>query len=206
MRFHAAASPDSSLTSWNVVASQGGRELKRFEGTTPPKPSLDWVMADDQKSMPKLPGVIDYRMTAVGTHGDSSVAAGTLPIEQTTLHTKKVQRVAEREVERFNLVRFDFQSAQIAGANARLVEMIKEKIKPNSVVTITGHTDRTGDSTINMQLSLERARNTAKALGTPNATIRGLGSESLPYDNNYPEGRVLSRTVEIVIETPAESM
>jgi outer membrane protein OmpA-like peptidoglycan-associated protein len=171
-----------------------------------PPASFDWILDHDPRSIPKVPGTIEYRFTVVGSHHDTSSAVGSLPVELVTLRKKRMERVADREIERFNLVLFDLQSAQLNQANMRIIEMIRPHVKKNSIVTIIGHTDRRGDADLNVQLSLERARNAAKALGVPDATIKGLGADPLLYDNSLPEGRFHSRTVEIIVEAPAETM
>ncbi|MFM8473481.1 MAG: hypothetical protein ACKOBV_08185 [Candidatus Kapaibacterium sp.] len=55
-----------------------------------------------------------------------------------------------------------------------------------------------------MMLSTKRAEYTAKALNVPLKNAKGFGKEQELYDNNYPEGRMYNRTVNIVVETPVE--
>jgi|YNPBryulayer2012_1023412.scaffolds.fasta_scaffold48554_2 outer membrane protein OmpA-like peptidoglycan-associated protein len=63
---------------------------------------------------------------------------------------------------------------------------------------ITGYTDRMGDRVYNIRLAERRVTLVARALGTlGRATINPVGSDVLPHDNTYPEGRFYSRTIEI---------
>ncbi len=72
-----------------------------------------------------------------------------------------------------------------------------------SKVTIQGYTDRIGDPAHNLQLSNNRAQATSRAIGFPNAKVTGRGETAL-HDNDLPEGRFYSRTVNVVIERPIE--
>ncbi|MEP7235701.1 MAG: OmpA family protein, partial [Ignavibacteriota bacterium] len=121
------------------------------------------------------------------------------------LRKKIVERMADKEIEKFNLLLFDLQSSELNDNNKQVIDLIRSHVKGASTVSIIGHTDRTGDTEKNQKLSLERAKNTARALGVVNADVRGIGSETILYDNNLPEGRCLSRTVDIIVETPTQT-
>ena len=205
VRFHPSVTSPEPIAAWSINVSQEGKTLKSFSGKSTPPSSLDWTLADDPKAIPKFPGNIDYSLTITGAHNENVMASGSLPVEQVSLRKKKVQRIADREIEKFNLLLFDLQSSELNEANKQIIALIQKNLKPVSTVTIVGRTDRTGDAEINRKLSLERARNTAKALGVSNADIRGIGSETIIYDNNLPEGRALSRTVDIIVETPTDT-
>jgi outer membrane protein OmpA-like peptidoglycan-associated protein len=56
----------------------------------------------------------------------------------------------------------------------------------------------------NRNLAGSRAKATASAIGTPNATIQGIGSSELLYDNDVPEGRFYCRTVTIFVASPQQ--
>ncbi len=84
------------------------------------------------------------------------------------------------------------------------MKTIKEHIKPNSKVTITGYTDRIGDAQYNRDLAQRRAFEVQNVLNVPaeNLTIKGVGNDIKIYENDTPQGRNYSRTVQIIIETP----
>ncbi|MDP4236795.1 MAG: OmpA family protein, partial [Bacteroidota bacterium] len=174
VRFHPAAAYSESLSSWTVQASQQGKLLKSFAGQKDLPKTIDWILADDQNSVPHYPGTIDYRLTVRGSHRDSGVASGSLPVEQISLRKKKVQRIADREIEKYNLLLFDLQSSELNENNKQIIELIQKHLKDISTITIVGHTDRTGETELNKRLSLERAKTTARALGVAKAEIRGI--------------------------------
>ena len=69
---------------------------------------------------------------------------------------------------------------------------------------IVGYTDRLGEEQHNQELSAQRALSTARALGVPTSSASGAGESQLLFDNNLPEGRFYSRTVNVTIKTPVE--
>jgi len=204
IRFHPLVKYSDTLSDWNLYVSQDGVLLKLFEGKEIIPASLDWIISDDQKTIPHFPGKIDYELKVIGSHNDKAVASGSLPVEQLTLRKKKVQRIADREIEKYNLLLFDLQSSELNETNKQIVELIQKHLKDISAISIVGHTDRTGEVETNKQLSLDRAKSTARALGVTKADIRGIANETVLYDNNLPEGRCLSRTVDIIVETPVD--
>ena len=132
---------------------------------------------------------------------DSAEIAGIIPIEQVTLNKKKINRVQDREVNTFSLVLFDVRSSEITEGNAQIIDFIKGFVKPNSTISITGYTDRLGDADANQKLAQDRADATAKALQVKQrATVLGKGNSAL-YDDRYPEGRLYTRTVDVIVDT-----
>ena len=101
------------------------------------------------------------------------------------------------------MILFDVRSSEINSDNARIINLIKSYIRPTSTVSVKGLTDRLGNAAQNQSLAEERAKSTAKALGisTNEQNVRGVGNANL-YAPELPEGRLYTRTVEIIVETP----
>ena len=81
---------------------------------------------------------------------------------------------------------------------------------PNSQIEVVGHTDNTGSSAYNQDLSQRRAVSVAEVLrgaGVPNARIAAFGrgeDQPLPTASNLTlEGRAANRRVEIIIRPTA---
>jgi outer membrane protein OmpA-like peptidoglycan-associated protein len=136
--------------------------------------------------------------------GARATATGSFNVEQVTLRKKRVERIADRTIDRYSLILFDFDAATLGAANGRIVDFVKGRLAPDAMVTVTGHTDRTGAEEYNARLSARRATATAETLAHPNTTATGLGESNLLFDNELPEGRFYCRTVNIVVETPIE--
>lgn len=99
----------------------------------------------------------------------------------------------------FTLVLFDFNSADLTPLNKRVAEMVKQQLKVNSHVEITGFADRTGNLEYNKKLALRRSDALAKHLKLSNAVISAYDG-TLLINNDLPEGRYFCRTVRVNIE------
>lgn len=116
----------------------------------------------------------------------------------------QVERNVEngKYVDRYNLLLYSFDSSGVFDFSRQATAVLREKITPESTVTIIGHTDRIGLPPYNKKLSQQRAEVAAGLLGLSDAKVVGMGESELLYDNEFPEGRYHSRTVTVVIETP----
>lgn len=119
---------------------------------------------------------------------------------------------AERRVENgkfidtYTLMLYSFDSSTIAGFSWRAKEVIQAAIKPNSEVTIIGHTDKIGMPSYNKELSRRRAEFARSFLGLSEDRVKkivAMGEQNPLYDQDSPEGRYYSRTVTVIVETPA---
>jgi len=100
---------------------------------------------------------------------------------------------------------FAFGKASLEGPNARILNIIRQRIEPTSAVIVRGHADRTGSADVNLRLTQERAEAVGTALGSAHTDARGMGQKAMIYDNNVPEGRYYNRTVRVRVETPVSN-
>jgi outer membrane protein OmpA-like peptidoglycan-associated protein len=190
-----------SVDNWQLSAGKPERELRRFTGSTVIPPYIDWYIGSEMSEKLMNDTSIVFHFKAHSPMNDSAEVSGELPIEQITLHKKKINRVQDREVNTFSLILFDVRSADINKANADIIEFIKGYVKPNSTITITGYTDKLGDANANQKLAQDRADATAKSLNVKNrASVIGKGNSSI-YDDRFPEGRLYTRTVDVIVDT-----
>jgi len=101
---------------------------------------------------------------------------------------------------------FDTSKSLLKPEHYQLVANVKQAMDmfPNQKVIIAGHTDFTGSSEFNKQLSLQRANSVMqylKSLGVDNNRMKAFGAgEADPIaPNNTPEGRRLNRRIEVTI-------
>lgn len=203
VRFRPTAQAQAGVARWSLTASQRGERLTRFEGEGPVPATLEWELNREGGGAPRSGETVEYRLAvrdAAGQHAESP--SGALPVELVTLQHKRRDRVADREIDRFSLILFDFDKAELNTTNKRIVGIIGGVIRPDSRVTITGYTDRMGDADYNARLSEARAQMAARSLSTTGASVSGLGEERPLFDNDLPEGRFYNRTVDVIVETP----
>ena len=129
---------------------------------------------------------------------------------------KREERVAQKEgykvLEKYALILFDFDSAQIKAHNRNVLDRITARIKaiPTAKVTISGHTDSIGKETYNLSLSESRAKSAYDNIlaggvqAGDNITYKGSGLHDPLYNNELPEGRALNRTVTVTLEYEQE--
>lgn len=200
VRFRPQVETDS-VSTWQLIAGQQDKELRRFTGEEKVPAFIDWHIGEEMSEGLATDSAIVYAFKARTSLQDSAEIQGMIPIEQVTLHKKKINRVQDREVNTFSLVLFDVRSSEITEGNAQIIDFIKGFVKPNSNISITGFTDRLGDADANQRLAQERADATAKALQVKNkAIVLGKGNSAL-YDERYPEGRLYTRTVDVIVDT-----
>jgi outer membrane protein OmpA-like peptidoglycan-associated protein len=125
---------------------------------------------------------------------------------------KREERLAKKEgykvMEKYALILFDFNRADIKDRNRAVLDRIVTRIKevPNARVTIEGHTDTIGKEAYNIDLSKRRAKAAydmilaGGGINAENITYEGAGPHNPLFDNQLPEGRALNRTVTVTLE------
>lgn len=183
---------------WNMDISNGSILLASYSGTSE-APTHQSVTIPDSVAL-RLGPTISVVLKAVGNSGKEYSAQAQVPVLN-TISRVKTQDGKEREQYKFSLILFDVASSEISAANSAIINEVKKYIKPTSLVTVVGYTDRLGDSEQNRTLAEQRAISTAKALGlrVDPARVYGQGNVDL-LDSTTPEGRLYNRTVEITIE------
>jgi outer membrane protein OmpA-like peptidoglycan-associated protein len=110
--------------------------------------------------------------------------------------------------EKYALILFDFDSAEIKDRNAAIVEQIIERIisRPDAAVNIVGHTDSIGKERYNLKLSERRAKAVYDKItedispdGSRAIQYSGIGPFEPIYPNDSPENRALNRTVIVTL-------
>jgi outer membrane protein OmpA-like peptidoglycan-associated protein len=204
-RFKPKVKTQIGVDKWQLVTLQSQGIVKVFEGQGDVPEVIEWDVALEQRNVPKLDEPLKYKLVVVDKDNKRwESRTQELPVEVQTIQKKIFERVADKQIDRFSLILFGFGQSTITGDNLKIAQLAKMRIKPNSLVKIEGYTDRIGNESTNMELSLRRAQETAKVLGIDPRYARGLGETILLYNNDLPEGRFYCRTVNIEIVTPIE--
>jgi outer membrane protein OmpA-like peptidoglycan-associated protein len=202
LRFTPSVQADAGLTHWNVSATQNGLALKEFEGKSSIPKALEWNIEREHSTIPLNNEPVRYSLTVTdATKHIITTPVSEIPVEQITVRFKTARQKADKKIDKYNLILFDFDSPDLSPHNQRIAGIIREKLATDASVAITGYTDRIGEAEYNQRLSEERAKATARAINKPSAVILGKGPSD-KFDNNLPEGRFYNRTVEIYVETP----
>ncbi|MBC8125510.1 MAG: OmpA family protein [Candidatus Kapabacteria bacterium] len=117
---------------WSVRMTQGDREMYRSQGEGAPKEvPYDPVNAEVK---PKKDQPIISTYTVRDANGLSASASDTMSVDYITLQTMKARQEEGKMVERYSLIVFDFNSAQLNASNQRIMERVKQRIQPDSKV------------------------------------------------------------------------
>jgi outer membrane protein OmpA-like peptidoglycan-associated protein len=190
------------VTSWNLVLEQAGRLLYSAKGDGPPE-NVSWD-ASKAANKPRKSDPIIARIRVRNDRGENVEASDTVAVDYITLQTMRARQEEGKLVERYSLIVFDFNSAQLNPANQRTMDRVKARIQPESRVRIVGYADKSGNPEYNRNLARKRCLEVQKVLGLSDdrVTLEPVGSDRLIYENETPEGRSYSRTVQIELVTP----
>lgn len=202
--FHTKITTTDSLRSWQMHISQAGRTLRDMRGMGRPG-ALTWAIKPNELSAAQVP--IDYEFTATTVEADTQHVSGSIPVDYISSVKKRTENLPDRTIDKYSLILFDFDKSNINEDNQRILEqMVLPSIKSNSKVAIIGYTDRIGNDEYNAKLSRERAESVRVFLASraKDATISasGVGETRQIFTNDMPIGRQLSRTVQVIVETP----
>ena len=206
IRFLPDVSSDAGVLTWELAAmQQGSGVLRRFTGEGALPEFIDWDLNNDPSSIPRKEEFLEYTLEIRDREGQRYLATGTpIPVEQITLRKKRIERVADKSIDRYRLILFDIGDADLKSEQKVLIRDLRGTIMLNSEVKIAGYTDRLGDSEANKALSLKRAQAVAREIDAAKTTVKGLGESRMLHDNSSPEGRFYCRTVSVTIETPIQ--
>ncbi|MCS6966207.1 MAG: OmpA family protein [Candidatus Kapabacteria bacterium] len=204
---------DALVESRRIEVSRGHQPWNTLTdiGTITPSYTWDWVNPRGEYPSDEVP--YQARLIVRSRTGQECASDPiTIPVMQVTTEQKKIERMADRTLERYNLILFPFDRYDAGPVNERILrEYVFPRVFPNSTIEIVGHTDVVGLYDHNKKLSENRARTAMRAIESyargryQSLTSRGVGEDDPLYTNDLPEGRFYNRTVQILISTPIEA-
>ena len=205
--FEIAANSGNGLENYALTLSQGSKEIRNFSSNSLNSEKLNQVITWDigVEPIPELEEAVDAVFVVKDKQKQTKTVSDKINIKQRTIKHKRELIIDDIKIDRYSLVLFDIDKANITPLQNEILKDIKKNIKPNSKLFITGHADRTGDMIYNENLARRRCEEVNKIINPDskiNATLEAIGSSKLLYDNSSPEGRAFSRTVRVEIHTP----
>jgi outer membrane protein OmpA-like peptidoglycan-associated protein len=200
--------PGVQLGRWKIEIYGDEQRLEGLNGEGAVEPS--YVL--DLKDLGLL-NVGSYRTITAALEGADS--KGRVLRARDTAQVRFVrreERLARKEgykvVERYALILFDFDRADIKDRNRVVMDRIAGRVRelPSASVAIVGHTDTIGKADYNVGLSKKRADAAgalvlaAEAGARSRVSVTGKGPADPLFDNALPEGRAYNRTVTVTLE------
>ncbi|TAE24650.1 MAG: OmpA family protein [Candidatus Kapaibacterium sp.] len=205
IRFKTTAKSDAGIAKTTLRAFQGDRTLKQYSSLNALDPIVEWNTAREQSTIPRSEEKMKFSYEVLDADGRSAMPLDSIPVEQVTIRKKRSLRIKDKEIDTYRLILFDFDSPEVGPENAKIIkDLVLANIKPQSTVQVTGFTDKLGSAEVNQRLSEGRARSVANLVPSKQTAAKGFGAKMTIYPNELPEGRFLSRTVEVRVETPIE--
>jgi outer membrane protein OmpA-like peptidoglycan-associated protein len=201
IRFHPTASAEAGIEDWSVSAIQQQKLSMKYEGKSALQNSVDWNISNEIHTI-RMTNSIQYSFEIQDNAKQDTIVGGTIPIEQMTIHKKREEKLSDKIIDRYHLILFDFDKANIDKRNQSILSFVKKRISADARVSITGFTDLTGDEEHNTRLAQLRAKATVRGLGLKANVTETKGKQQ--FTNTTPEGRYYNRTVEILVETPVK--
>lgn len=200
--------PGVVLKSWSIEIYGDGQRLEGLNGEGDLEPSYVLALKDvgllnigNYKTVAAALEAVDSKNQSLSARDTSSVQ-----------FVKREERLARREgykvVEKYALILFDFDRAEIKDRNKVVVDRIGSRIRevPSATVKIVGHTDTIGKLDYNVALSKKRAETAFEQIlaggvaAKDRVFFEGKGSVDPLFDNGLPEGRAFNRTVTVILE------
>ncbi|GAB5466613.1 MAG: hypothetical protein Kapaf2KO_20490 [Candidatus Kapaibacteriales bacterium] len=202
---------DDTGYDYSLNISQDGNLLRSqdYSGQDTTSNRYRWTIADEP--MPKLEEPIDIELTGRDQYGATFSENESIELEQLTIRKKREILKNDQVVEKYSLIVFDYDSAELTKAQKSNLKTVYSAINPSSTVEVDGHTDNIGSDEYNLELSkrridevirtlgLEEGKNVSKIIRNPQ------GAKNPPYTNSSAKGRSYNRTVIITIYRPVGS-
>ncbi len=199
VRYDITVSPDPSkhtYKNWTITVDKDGEQLAPpLSGTGAPPATTTEDIPNAQQYVGQP---VHYAVTVTDDKGQTTKADGLTRIEAKT--------VDRNNLEKYAMLSFDFDRADINPRARQMLELIGESISGGATgVRIDGYCDSTGTREYNQTLSEARANGAITALRSmtslpANVSVQGHGIDDPKFPNSLPEGRQLNRRVEFTIE------
>ncbi|OGQ97702.1 MAG: hypothetical protein A2521_02010 [Deltaproteobacteria bacterium RIFOXYD12_FULL_57_12] len=216
VRVQLSVHAEAGIKNCQVTLLGDGTPLKKIEYQGEPPASITFDLDSVELHTLASLGQITARLDVIDKEEGKFTTESIVPIQIKFI--KREERIAQkmgyRVMERYALILFEFDRAEIKQQNQIIMDRIISRIKglSSSQVQIIGHTDIIGTEQYNLPLSERRAKAAYDLIMAADLSAgttvnhQGVGPQGPPYDNALPEGRAYNRTVVITVNYEATGM
>ena len=203
--------PPSTVRTLTIL--QGGKVWKRFDNVAT-SGTIAWNWKNNAEDFPSGTEPLTVVFSVKDRSGRECFSeSATIPIKRITTSDKKRDNIADKTLERYNLIMFPFDKSDVGAMNSRILkEYVLPRLFPTSDAVVVGHTDVIGSDEYNLKLSASRGAKAKEELASllqikvKSLDSKGVGEAEPLFDNSLPEGRFYNRTVQVIIETPVSEV
>lgn len=197
------ARPRTMVRGWRLImAGESGSLVFADSGTSLAK---NLIIPSSLLAPLHSMNAVTLRLTGVDSLGRTGMRERSLSIQRIPIEQKRELHVADKSIEKYSLLLFDYNLAKLNEEQKRRLRRVASGITRDARIIVSGYTDTIGDETYNAHLAEQRATAVADELrkNAPgaNVIVEAVGESNL-LDNTLPFGRFYSRTVQITIEKP----
>ncbi len=200
---------EAGIRNWTIdLYGKGDNPVKSISGEGMPRD-----MYEIRLTPADLEGIAGSDRLVVGFRAENNegevfenATASSVKVDFIERQSPAAEKIGEKIFEKYALILFPFDSAEIEGRNRSVISVVGGRIVelPNPRVDIVGHTDTIGTEEYNQNLSERRAGNAYDILastvsGRTGISHKGVGENQPLYDNALPEGRMMNRTVTVTL-------
>lgn len=193
---------------WTLNLAGDGMTIESLSGSEAIEPAYHLALADVGLRKLSTYRTITAGIEVTDRKGQRALAQAQADVRFIKRQERRVQRKGYRVLEKYALILFDFNRADIKEQNKEVIDRIVARINevPSATVSIVGHTDSIGHEAYNLDLSIRRAKSaydfilSSGVQAGDNITYKGIGPYDALFDNELPEGRALNRTVTVTLE------
>lgn len=190
------------LNNWNLIIKKDNTPLIDFSDKILPQRPVEYNIIQNNKHQLNNSGNLYAELTVTDNKNQTiKIISDSIPYSVLSVNDKRKTRSEDNEFDKYRLLLFGYDQSSLSEEHKRILTFIQPRIHNDAKIIIRGSTDNIGDSEYNNTLSLQRANESAKALGLQVETM-GVGTSGAGYDNTLPEGRFYNRTVEIQVTNP----
>ncbi len=200
--------PGALLKRWSIEIFGDRQRLEGLTGAGELEPS--YVLALKDVGLLNIGNyqTVSAALEAMDAKGQSLRARDTSTVQFLRREERLARREGYKVIEKYALILFDLDRAEIKGRNRLVMDRIGQRIRkvPSATVRIVGHTDTIGKFDYNLALSKKRAEAAYEQLLAGGAAARervsfeAKGPADPVFDNSLPEGRAFNRTVTVILE------
>lgn len=201
IRFYTVIDTNIKVDNWEFEIYKDGKEIFSESSSGTPPFSIDWTPTENLNKY-KDREELTYRLEIVSEDDETKTVSGKILVDVISIEDKIKKKSKDRRIDNYSLILFDFDSYEISDKNEEILEFIDSNIKKNSEIEISGYSDKIGNADYNKQLSEKRTLSVSEYFPANDTKTYPYGESILLFNNNLPEGRFYSRTVQIQVTTP----